>query len=148
MSQDKLNSTTGQITLNPSNTASGYPGGVALGNNAAILPGYEAGRGGALAQAHYPTSGSATSIGSNFEIVHSGMAMVCVTTSGAVNSCVLQAGYFPGQQVVIANTSANLINFAAVGTSRVAGGVVAPILSNSAAEYRWNALDSKWYQLR
>lgn len=148
MSQDKINSTTGQITINPSNTASGYPGGVALGNNAAILPGYGAGAGGALAQAHTPTSGSATSIGSSFQIVHSGMAMVCVTTSGAVNSCLLQAGYFPGQQVIIANTSSNLINFAAAATSLVASGTVYPINSLSAAEYRWNALDSKWYQLR
>lgn len=148
MSVEKLRSRVGQFDITPDNTASGYPGGVGLGNNAAVLPGYGDGRGGALAQAHIPASGSPTTIGNNFEIVHSGSAMAVVTTSGAVSGAVLQAGYYPGQQFIVANQSANLINFAAVGTSRVAAGATAPILSNSAAEYRWNGLDSKWYQLR
>ena len=148
MSVEKLRSRVGQFDITPDNTASGYPGGVGLGNNAAILPGYGDGRGGALAQAHIPASGSATSIGSNFEIVHSGSAMAVVTTSGAVSGAVLQAGYYPGQQFIVANTSANLINFAAVGTSRVAGGTLDFIPSTSAAEFRWCGLDSKWYHKR
>lgn len=146
MSQDRIHSKTGQLDISPLATADGYPGAVGLGNHAVVLGGTEAGRGGALAQSHYPASGSATSLGSSFEIVHSGMAMVCVTASGAINSLVLQAGYYPGQQLVVANTSAYLMNFAAVATSRVAAGTVYPILSYSSAEFRWNGLDSKWYQ--
>lgn len=148
MSQDRIHSKIGQVDISPLDTSDSYPGGVGLGNHALILAGRAAGRGGALAQSHFPASGSATSIASSFEIVHSGMANVVVSVSGATTSNVLQAGYHPGQSLTVMNQGGSSITFAAAATSRVVEGTNAVIQSFTAAEFRWCELDSRWYKQR
>jgi hypothetical protein len=68
-----------------------------------------------------------------------------LTTGGAVTGVILTAGRTDGEEVVLLNTSANSITFAAAGTSNVSNGTSAVIAANAAMKLIWDATGSRWY---
>ena len=69
-----------------------------------------------------------------------------LTTAGAVTGVILTAGTYDGQELVLVNTSANSITFAAAGTSNVANGVSAVIAALTRMTLVWDATSARWYQ--
>lgn len=69
-----------------------------------------------------------------------------LTTGGAVTGVILTAGVTDGQQVILFNTSANSVTFAAAGTSNVADGVSAVIPALRAMQFDWDATSARWYR--
>jgi len=84
-----------------------------------------------------PISSTTPSIATSGTINTAGLMFSKVTTAGAVTGVILQAGTQQGQPVIVVNTSANSITFAAVGTSNVADGVSDVIAANTSARYSW-----------
>lgn len=69
-----------------------------------------------------------------------------LTTGGAVTAVVLTAGTTDGQTVVLVNTSANSITFAAAGTSNVADGTSGVIAANRSMVLWWESTTARWYR--
>lgn len=151
MSIDRIQSVPGRLTLSPEVTpTNSYPGEVGLGPNAGIAAGAAASTGGAIYNAHTPKSGSAASIAASGTITHNnhGVAVVATSTAADKAGVIVQVGAYPGQRLCIINNSANTLTMAAVGTSNVANGTGCVISALAAVDLVWNALDSKWYQVR
>jgi hypothetical protein len=148
MSIDRLKSAPGAFLITPELDSSGFPGSVQLGMNAGIVAGAAVGAGGASFSVPTPKAGTVPTIANSGTVTHNGHGAAVVTTGGAVTGAIVQAGTIAGQKLTIINNSANTITMAAVGTSNVANGVGAVISALAAIDLVWNALDSKWYQVR
>lgn len=66
-------------------------------------------------------------------------AIFPLTAGAARTGVILAAGYFHGQRITLINRSANTIQFAAVGTSRVADGTSTTLAVNRAYDFMWDA---------
>ncbi|WP_288985252.1 hypothetical protein [uncultured Flavobacterium sp.] len=152
MSLDRLQSKPGTFTITPKPTpTNNYPGGVAIGGQAGFVEGAAANMGGALFQTPTVTSGASTSIADSGTISHNGCGVAIVAASSAANKTgvIVQAGTKHGQKLTIINTTAaNTLTMAAAGTSNVANGTGCIISALAAVSLTWNALDSRWYQVR
>lgn len=70
-----------------------------------------------------------------------------VTEAGNVTGIILTPGTSDGQQVVVLNTAAQTITFAASGTSNVSGGTAVVIANSQAQTFVWSATDSLWFPI-
>lgn len=152
MSLDRLQSKPGTFAVTPEPTpTNSYPGGIAIGGQAGFVEGASATGGGALFETPTVTSGSATAVDTGGTITHNGSGVAIIACSSAANKTgvIVQAGTKHGQKLtIINNTAANTLTMAAAGTSNVANGTGCIISAIAAVELRWNALDSRWYQVR
>lgn len=87
-------------------------------------------------------SAQALSNGSNIAV--SGVTYVPVSSTGAVTGLTMSAGSVDGQMIVIDNTTAFSLTFAAVGTSRVRAGASAVIPANGTGVLFWNNTAATW----
>ncbi len=92
-----------------------------------------------------PNDGTAAVTVAGAGTIALGAPVLRLTTGGAVTGVILTAGSISGQQVVLINTSANSITFAAAGTSNVADGTSAVIAANTRMTLVWDATAARWY---
>ena len=92
------------------------------------------------------SQGSATVLTSSSTITPAlGTSNYRMNPSGAVTGIILATASTDGFEICIYNESANLITFAASGTSHVADGTSATIPANTMKIFRWNNAKSLWY---
>ena len=74
---------------------------------------------------------------------------VLLSSAAAASGMIMPVGNFDGQEVTLINTNAaNLIDFAAAGTSRVANGASCDVFALTAVKLVWSASQALWYQVR
>lgn len=71
-------------------------------------------------------------------------AQICVNPAAAVTGIIIGTTFYSGQALTVCNQSANLITFAAAGTSNVAQGVAATIPALTNRTFYWNSNTSLW----
>jgi hypothetical protein len=101
--------------------------------------------GGALASI---VSATAPATATSGTITTAGVGVAKSTPAAAVTAIVLQAGTYPGQEVVVINestTGANTITFAASGTSNVANGVSSVISGLTCSKFVWDG--ALWFHV-
>ena len=151
MSLDRLQSKTGRLELAPENTSVGFPGGIGLGPNAGVVEGAAASRGGALYSTPQPKSGTVPDLVTGGTITHNGNGVMIFNPGAASTGNIVQAGTVHGQQLTIVNIASGAgftITMAAAGASNVANGTSCVVSLLAAIQLVWNALDSRWYQVR
>lgn len=93
-------------------------------------------------------SSTAFAVGTGGTIPTAGLYTSRVAPAGAVTGVILQAGQYPGQEVMIINESiaANTITPAVAGTSHIADGVSGVIAGLTAKGYVWDSVTALWYR--
>jgi len=149
MSLDRLQSVPGRLSLSPENTTTGFAGSVSFGGQSGHVEGAAAAAGGALFTTPTVTSGAVPALvtGGLVTVTHNGCGVAQVSCAAGVAGGVVQPGTRSGQMLVIINTGAGALTFAAVATSNVANGTSANVPILSALALVWNALDSRWYDV-
>lgn len=90
-------------------------------------------------------SASAAVLASAGTISLSGVRVARVTNSGAVTGAIMDAGTWNGDEKIVVNEGANLITYAAAGTSRVSDGTSSTIPATTSRRFVWDSSTSLWY---
>lgn len=90
---------------------------------------------------------AAIAIASNGTITTQAIGFARFAPAAAVTGLIMEAGFYHGQTIVVANTSAaaDTMTFAASGTSNVADGTSAVITGPSQKMFVWDSVSSLWY---
>lgn len=78
-------------------------------------------------------------------IVSNNLKTTRLAPAGAVTGVIMQAGQNSAETRILINESANVITFAAAGTSRVAGGAGISIAATAKLTLVWDSSTSLWY---
>lgn len=151
MSQDVLQTKAGANAMGAPANASGFPAGFNYGREWGHVEGAAASCGGALYETPTPRTGTVPAFVTGNTVTHNGCGVAIVNPSTtAATGAIVQAGTVHGQHLTIINigTATGTITMAAAGTSNVANGTGCIISVLAAIDLRWNALDSRWYQVR
>lgn len=94
-----------------------------------------------------PTNGTPGTLASSGTLSHNGKNYVRTTVDAAVTGIIVQGGLTDGQFLIIENTSAYAITFAAAATSNVRNGASTIIPGNQAMAFIWNGVNAYWTSL-
>jgi hypothetical protein len=92
-------------------------------------------------------SSAAAATATSGTITTNGVGIARVSPASAITGVILQAGLFPGQQVIVVNeaVATNSVTFDASGTSNVADGVNNIIAGLQSRLFTWDSGTSLWY---